>query len=86
MAYFERNPDEPLFAVVPNDSHVAHDEGEDTLEKIIGAKYSPGWLSDLVWGFVDKVANEVHKNHPGKQVRMIGLHTKKRREEKKCDN
>lgn len=67
-AYFSENPEEPLFPVVPNDSHLAHDDRAETLKYIHEPEYSPGWLSDLVWGFVNKVAKQVHKRHPGKEV------------------
>ena len=66
--YFLKNPEETLFAVVPNDSHVKHDETENTLKRITQPKYSPGWLSDLVWGFVNEVAHNLAKNQPGKEV------------------
>ena len=66
--YFSKNKGEPLFAIVPNDSHHEHDESPGTLRYITREKYSPGWLSDLVWGFVNKAAAEVHERYPGKKV------------------
>lgn len=69
--YFSKNPAEPLFGVMPNDSHSNHDKRPETLKYITQDKYSPGWLSDLVWGFVNKVAHEVHERHPGKEVGSI---------------
>lgn len=66
--YFSLNPNEAIFPIVPNDSHIQHDESPETLKYISKEKYSPGWLSDLVWVFVNKVAAEVHQLYPGKKV------------------
>lgn len=66
--FFDGNPEEDIFPVVPNDSHVAHDESAETKKSIISPQYSSGWLSEIVWGFVNKVAIGVRKNHPEKQV------------------
>lgn len=66
--YFEKNPDEPIYPVVPNDSHRVHDEGEETLSYIKKARYSPGWLSDLVWGFVNKAAKRIYEHYPDKLI------------------
>lgn len=69
--FFTKHPNEEIFPVVPNDSHVIHDESEKTLQYILKPPYSSGWLSDLVWGFVDKVAREAYKKHPDKYIASL---------------
>ncbi len=67
--YFKNHSEEKLFPIVPNDSHVLHDTSAATMSFIDPEKkYSPGWLSNLVWTFVNNVALRTHQKFPGKLV------------------
>ena len=67
--YFAKNPDEPLFAVVPNDSNTRACECAGCQLLAPGQpRREPDYLNELVWDFVVRVAREVQETHPGKLV------------------
>ena len=66
--FFDDHPDRPLRAVMPNDSFKRFCEcnlceGKDQPERGF-----LGFSSNYVWGFVNRIAGEVRKSHPGKQI------------------
>ena len=67
-SYFDKNPGAYVFPVMPNDGweHICECDrcrGKD--DESMGAE---GKHSDYLWGFVNKVAIELNKTHPGKMV------------------
>lgn len=68
---FKNEPDDTIYPVVPNDSHVFHDESPATRDYITKKRYSRGWLSDLVWGFVNRIAKELYREYPEKRVASL---------------
>jgi len=67
--YFAKNPKEPLFAIVPNDSNSRACQCPDCQKLAPGPpRREPDYLNDLVWDFVCRVAREMLKTHPDKYV------------------
>jgi len=65
-AFFDKNPGQGIFPVMPNDNWFKMCECADC-RKMAGNSTSPtGKYSEYVWNFVDRVAREVIKTHPDK--------------------
>ncbi len=67
-AFFRIYPDEPMICVMPADAYVRICEcplcqGKDDLER-----GSQGHLSDYVWDYVNRVAQEIRKTNPDKTI------------------
>lgn len=67
-AYFDENPGQRLFPVMPNDGYTRICECP-ACQAQVNTDSETGKYSDYVWSFVNKVAAEIHKSHPD---RLIG--------------
>lgn len=66
--YFDRNPDLGVFPVMPNDWFHRVCDCEDCQKQVDKDKPQNGQFSNYVWNFVNEVAKEVGKTHPGKFI------------------
>jgi len=67
-AYFDANPQVSMFPVMPNDSYMRICECARCRGKDDASMGAEGKFSDYVWGFVNRVAEEVYKTHPDRFV------------------
>lgn len=74
-AYFDANPDIGIFAVMPNDIFKRICECADCQKQIDRNKPENGKYSNYVWNFVNKIAKEVGKTHPGKMIACCAYET-----------
>ena len=65
--FFDADPSQKMFPVMPNDSFEQICECADCQKQIDHAS-ERGRFSNYVWGFVNKVAAEVKKTHPDKII------------------
>ena len=66
--FFDDNPDEPLRAVMPNDSFKRFCECDLCQGKDQPERGYFGFASNHVWDFVNRIAGEIQKSHPGKMI------------------
>ena len=66
--FFDDNPDEPLRAVMPNDSFRRFCECRLCKGKDHPERGYLGFASNYVWDFVNRIAGEIKKSHPGKSI------------------
>lgn len=66
--FFDKYPDEPCFPVMPPDSFSAMCECKTCAPYATPKRGYPGKMSDYVWAYVDRVAREIEKTHPGKYI------------------
>ena len=73
--YFEKNPNQQVFPVVPNDSFVEICECPKCQRQINMKKGGNGKFSDYVWKFVNSVASDIAKTNPGKFISCLAYST-----------
>ncbi len=66
--YFDDNPGANIYPVMPNDGWERKCECPRCRNKTDKSMGSEGEFSDYLWDFVNKVAIEVEKTHPGKLI------------------
>ncbi|KKR03542.1 MAG: hypothetical protein UT30_C0026G0002 [Candidatus Uhrbacteria bacterium GW2011_GWF2_39_13] len=66
--YFDTNPEQYIFPVMPNDGLVKICECPECQKQIDKEKGNTGKFSNYIWNFVNKVAKEVYKSHPDKFI------------------
>ncbi|MDD5728111.1 MAG: DUF4838 domain-containing protein [Victivallales bacterium] len=66
--FFDRNPQQYIFPVMPNDSFAKICECPECQKQLDGKAGYSGSFSDYVWNFVNNVAKEVYKTHPDKFI------------------
>ena len=66
--YFDTNPGQKLYSIVPNDGMHHICECKECQSQIDPNAAAGGRFSNYVWTFVDKVARNVAKKHPDKYV------------------
>lgn len=66
-AYFDENPGQTLFPVMPNDGYSRICECP-ACQAQVNPDSETGKYSDYVWRFVNAVAAEIHRSHPGKLI------------------
>ncbi|MFA7160938.1 MAG: DUF4838 domain-containing protein, partial [Kiritimatiellia bacterium] len=67
-AFFDTHPDAPAFPIMPTDGFSVMCQCELCKGKNTPERGAQGHMSDYVWGFVDRVAGEIAKSHPGKKI------------------
>ncbi len=67
-AFFDKNPEQKIFSVMPNDSFTRICECPECQKQIDEEGGTAGMFSNYVWSFVNKVAAELEKSHPGKLI------------------
>ena len=73
--YFEKNPNQQVFPVVPNDSFIEICECPKCQRQINIKKGGNGKFSDYVWAFVNSVASGIAKTNPGKFISCLAYST-----------
>ena len=66
--YFREHPWARIYPVMPNDSYQRQCECARCRARADRATNADGGLSDYVWGFVNRVADQVRRDHPGKLI------------------
>ncbi len=66
--FFDKNPGQGLFPVMPNDGWDRMCQCEDCQKWLDKSAKPTGTFSEYVWNFVDRVAKEVLKAHPDKLI------------------
>lgn len=66
--FFDDHPDRPLRAVMPNDSFKRFCECRLCEGKDQPERGYLGFSSNHVWDFVNRIAGEIQKSHPGKMI------------------
>ena len=66
--FFNKNPEQYIFPVMPNDSFTRICECAECQKQINEKGGAKGQFSDYVWNFVNEVAKEVKKSHPDKFI------------------
>ena len=66
--FFDKNPQQYIFPVMPNDSFVKICECPECQKQINAKEGDTGKFSNYVWNFVNEVAKEVYKSHPDKFI------------------
>jgi len=67
-AFFDSHPDVEMFPVMPNDSYGRICECDQCRGQETPSRGEAGRFSDYVWGFVNRVAREVHQTHPDRLI------------------
>ena len=67
-AYFDTYPEVTAFPVMPTDGFSIMCQCDLCKGKDTPKRGSSGCMSDYVWGFVNRVAGEIEKSHPGKKI------------------
>ena len=70
-AVFKIYPDEQILSIAPVDGYGTMCECELCKGKATRQRGWNGMLSDYVWNFMDNVAKEVYKTHPGKKISCL---------------
>lgn len=66
-AYFDENPGQRMFPVMPNDSWTRICEC-DKCQAQVNPDSRTGKYSDYLWNFVNEVARQIHESHPDKLI------------------
>ncbi len=66
--YFDANPEQYLYPVMPNDHFRRICDCPECQAQIDESMGPRGRFSNYVWGFVNKVAKEIYKTHPDKLI------------------
>ncbi|MDD5598669.1 MAG: DUF4838 domain-containing protein [Victivallaceae bacterium] len=66
--FFNKNPDQCVFSVMPNNSFINICECSKCRKQIENSRGDTGKFSNYVWNFVNNVAKEVNKTHPDKFI------------------
>jgi len=74
-AYFDANPDLGVFPVMPNDWYSRVCDCPECQKQVDNDKAKNAKFSNYVWGFVNKVAEEVGKTHPDKFIACCAYET-----------
>ena len=69
--YFDANPNQNVYSIVPNDGMKRICECQECQSQIDPNVAEGGRFSNYVWAFVDKVARGVAKRHPNKLIGCI---------------
>lgn len=69
--FFDKNPEQKIYSLVPNDGYVRMSEDPASQAQLDKTRGFTGEFSNYVWGFIDKVAREVIKTHPDKLIGCI---------------
>lgn len=67
--------DEPMVSVMPSDSYQNLCECETCAGKLTTEYPFEGQLSNYVWGYVNRVAEEVYKTHPDRKIVGMSYNT-----------
>jgi len=67
--------DLPVISVMPTDGYTTGEEGPEGQALTTMERGWFGYLSDYVWGYVTKVANELAKTHPDKKIHCLAYTT-----------
>lgn len=67
-AYFDTYPEAEDFPVMPTDGFANMCQCDLCKGKDTPKRGSAGYMSDYVWGFVNRVAAEIEKSHPGRKI------------------
>lgn len=66
--FFDKNPNERMFALVPPDGMLRISEDPESQAQIDETRGQAGRFSNYVWGFINKVAKGVYEKHPDKFI------------------
>ncbi|MBN1446160.1 MAG: DUF4838 domain-containing protein [Candidatus Omnitrophica bacterium] len=66
--YFDQNPEQYLYPVMPNDHYRRICDCAECQAQIDESMGPRGRFSNYVWGFINKVAKEIYKTHPDKLI------------------
>lgn len=70
--YFDKNPQQFVFPLMPSDGMVKLCECKQCQSQIDPSADEGGKFSNYVWNFVNEVAKEVYKTHPDKMIGCCG--------------
>jgi hypothetical protein len=70
-AYFDSHPDMQFYPVAPNDGMTRVCGCEKCAPQVEPGKGKTGQFSNYIWGFVNRLAAEVARTHPGRYVGTI---------------
>lgn len=67
-AYFDTYPEATAFPVMPTDGFSNMCQCDLCKCKDTPKRGNAGYMSDYVWGFVNRIAGEIEKSHPGRKI------------------
>jgi hypothetical protein len=70
-AYFDSHPDQQFYPVAPNDGMTRVCGCEKCAPQVEPGKGKTGHFSNYIWGFVNRLAAEVARTHPGRNIGTI---------------